>query len=104
MPLFFVVPNLLHGSEHLRVTAGRSRNDALVICQRPANAEVQRLALDIRHGTAGFSDNEVARRMIPYLLLVRRLDGQPQVDIAGAPRDRRVFGLRVQAHARVRDA
>ena len=79
-------------------------NDPLVVRQGPPHAKVESLAVNVGDLAAGLPDNEVARGVVPDLLLVRGLDGQAEVDVSGAARDGAVLGLAVHADAGLGDA
>lgn len=100
----FRTQNLLHGLEHLSVVRRGGRDNALVLRQRPAEAEVEPLAGNIGNLAAGLAHDEVTSGVVPDLLDVGLAGGQAQVDIAGTAGDGGVLGLGVHAHAGAGDA
>ncbi|CAI6097902.1 unnamed protein product [Clonostachys chloroleuca] len=94
-----VIQHLLYSGQNLGVGSSRRSNDALVVRQRPADSEIQSVAVNVGDLPPGLADDEVAGRVVPDLLLVGGLDGQAQVDVAGATGNGAVLGLAVHAHA-----
>ena len=54
--------------------------------------------MSVGHRSAGLGDHQRPCRVVPDLLLVVRVDGQPQVNLRPAVGHRRVLGLAVQSH------
>ncbi|ROW08433.1 hypothetical protein VMCG_03121 [Cytospora schulzeri] len=96
--------NLLDRLQHLGVVSGGGGDDALVLGEGAADAEVEPAARDVGDLAAGLADDEVARGVVPDLLDVRLGGGQAEVDVAGPPGDGGVLGLGVHAHAGPGDA
>lgn len=107
MCFFFLLTNLqyfLHNLQNAVVNTRGRRHDALVVGQGPTDAEIEPLAVNVGDLTARLPHDQIPGGVIPDLLLVGGLDGQTQVNVAGAARDGAVLGLAVHADAGLRDA